>query len=66
MPGAEGWKAKYVGLPEVSEAKRLRNFGDMVQERSLPRRSLDGHTLITSWDRLHECSRWKKNTVKFR
>jgi hypothetical protein len=28
--------------------------GDVVQERSAPRRSFDGHTLTTPWDKLHE------------
>ena len=28
--------------------------GDVVEERSAPRRSFDGHTLTTPWDKLHE------------
>ena len=28
--------------------------GDVVQERSAPRRSFDGHTLTTPWDKSHE------------
>jgi hypothetical protein len=28
--------------------------GDVVQERSAPRRSFEGHTLTTPWDKLHE------------
>ena len=27
--------------------------GDVVQERSAPRRSFNGHTLTTPWDKLH-------------
>src|SRR5215472_7259302 len=28
--------------------------GDVVKERSAPRRSFDAHTLTTPWDKLHE------------
>jgi hypothetical protein len=28
--------------------------GDVVEERSAPRRSFDGHTFTTPWDKLHE------------
>ena len=44
MPVAEGWKAKYGGL-DASEAKRLWELRDVVQEGFPPRRSFHRHRL---------------------